>query len=316
MAKKIARIRTSDGRIARIEVEVPDEKMTFGRALALPELKSRQGLDLLTEKITPSREDIESGKVGIPGIAARTTGETLSEVAPSFVSPLSIIAGGISSGLRVAKPILKTIGKFTGKTLESTSGLVYKTPGVLGEVVEKPSIFFGKGIEKAKEGYKAIFQESNVRPELSNQLLNFRSYIRKAMNYARTTGISPEEALEGRKAVDALKDTPDIIRKTTRNFFDLIAKKKFAEADKAYSQAIKSEAVRSFWAVNKSGTPSIIKGGVTTVLPFTAPLFSPLAQGLGAATLGGAKKLVYPALDTSRKAFRTGVGLGAILDKE
>src|SRR3990167_949854 len=181
MAKKIARIRTSDGRIARVQIEVPDEKMTFGRALALPELKSRQGLEMLTEKITPSREDIESGKVGIPGIAARTTGETLSEGAPSFFFPLSIISGGISSGLTVAKPALKSIGKFTGKTLESTSGLAYKTPGVLEEVVKNPKLFFGKGIEKARGAYKALKNESAIRPELSNQLLNNRSFVRRTL---------------------------------------------------------------------------------------------------------------------------------------
>ena len=312
----IYEIETDQG-IFEVEVADSNEGMSVGKALAYPEMKSREGLEMLTEKLTPSREAIESGQVGIPGMVARTAGETLSEIAPSFVSPSSLVMGGAGQALKVAKPVMGALGKFAGSTLESTSGLGYKTPGVLGEVVEKPSLFFGKGLEKARQGYKALKDEDAIRPELKNQLLNNRSFVRKVMGIInKGESVTPDEALEARKAVDAIGDTlPDTIRKTTRKVFDLIAKQKYAEADKAYSEAVKSDAVRRFWAINKTGTPSIVKGGVSTVLPFTAPLFSPLLQGIGAAGIGAAKKLAYPMLKTSRRAIGTGAGLGAVLDE-
>src|SRR3990167_791733 len=55
--------------------------------LSIPEKLSREGLKMLTERLTPSMEEIESGQMeGSPiKIASRPLGEALTETAPSFV---------------------------------------------------------------------------------------------------------------------------------------------------------------------------------------------------------------------------------------
>lgn len=318
MATKIARIQTADGRIAR--VEVPDDSGGFDlwESLKILESKSREGLGMLTEKVTPSREDIEAGKVGIPGLLARTAGETLSEVAPSFVSPLSILTAGAGGALKAAKKPIGAAGRFIGKTLESTSGLGYKTPGVLGEVVKRPSLLFGKGKAAAGAVYKSLKDDAAIRPEFKDVLLSNRSYVRRALGFiGKGEKITPDEALEARKAVDSLGDTiPDIVRKTTRNVFDLIAKKKYAKADKVFSDAVKSEAVRNFWSVNKSGSPSIVKIATGSLFPPALPFLSPLIQGTGAAAIGVGKKAISPLLSPLSRGMATGAGLDLFLNEE
>lgn len=284
----------------------------FLSILKKPEELSREGLTLLTDTLTPSRADIESGRVGVPGIAARTAGETLAEVAPSFVSPEAIATSGLLGAGKIIAPAARAAGRSIAGMAESTSGLSYKTPGVLVEAANDPTLLFGKGRQAAKAIYQGLKNEAQISPDLA-RISQPRAFIRKALQFADDGSLTPDEALEARKALDTLGDkVPDIFRVKTRRIFDAIAKGKFAEADKAYARAVKSEALRQFFSLNKTGTPSIVKGGIQTVLPPTLPLFSPLAQGIIATGVGAGRRALAPIIRNSR----SGALVGSILSRE
>src|SRR3990167_10957658 len=80
-------------------------------SLKIPEQKSREGLEMITNAITPSMTDIEAGKVGKAGMAARAGMEALSEVAPSFVSRGAMLTAGGVKGGELAAPVIKAAGR-------------------------------------------------------------------------------------------------------------------------------------------------------------------------------------------------------------
>lgn len=295
------------------ESETSTPKSGLGKvwdAIKIPEQKSREGLKMTADvlSVEPTGNAFRDVALNVPSIAA----DTLSEVAPGFISRGSMLTAGSLAGLKFAAPAINSAGRFIGRTAESTSGLSYKTPGVLAETVENPALLFGKGMKKARESYKAIQDSDKIRKSMKTPQ-NMNSFIEKAWNAAKRGRLTPDEALEARKAIDDVGDAmPDIVRKSTRKIFDAIAKKKFADADRAYSQAIKSEAIRSFWGINKSGTPSIVKGGLTTALPLTAPMFSPVVQGATAAGIGVGKKIAMPLIRNPR----VGLFAGQLRDDE
>lgn len=277
--------------------------------LRMPEAKAREGLGMLTNALTPSRADIEAGRVGIPGIAARTAGETLTEVAPSFVSPASILTAGALKGLQLSAPAINAAGRGIGRTLERTSGLSYDTPGVLREAVKDPLLIFGKGTKAAGKLYKKNFDPGEISSQFQN-ILGHKQMVKQAIEtVGRGTPLSAEEALGARQSLDAIKNkVPQEVFHETRIFLDGIVKTKFKEADRAYSRAVKSEALREFFGINKTGTPSLVKGGVMLGLAgTTAPLLSPLVQGLGASTLGAAKMAASPLVANSRLGLLSGM---------
>ena len=289
-------------------------KSMLGDKLKLPEKMSREGLGMLTEKLTPSREQIESGKVGVGGIAARTAGETLSEVAPSFVSPASIVTSGVMAGakaaLPLAKPLLSTIAKPIQEGAEKLSGLAYRTPDALKKVFERPSLFFGKGIENARKTYEMAKGQSPVRAEFQ-ELMTKSDFVTKVMEAAKDGTATAEEALEGRKALDSIrKSLSDVGYRKSREVLDLIAKQKFAEADKIYQDAIVSEAIRTLAPFNKTGSPSIVKMTLGGFKPLLIPFMSPVGQGLIASGLGLTAKTVSSAVQNPELGALVGVMFG------
>ena len=293
--------------VTKSPLQDAEQKKSFVKkaweALTVPEQLSRQGLGKIAQSV-PSPEPTGNLPLDILRGTPRIAAETIAEVAPSFISRGSLVTAGALKGLQVARPVTSAIGKFIGKTAESTSGLGYKTPGVLAEAVRRPSLIFGKGIEKAREAY----QDAKGIPQIRESMKvpqNTRVFIKQAWKALSEGNITPDEALEARKAVDSIgEQMPDVVRKSTRAVFNNIAKQKYAEADKAFSDAIKSDALRSFWGINKSGTPSIVKGALTLgsaaggyvspLSPFIAAALSPVVQGSIASGIGGASKVVYP----------------------
>lgn len=273
--------------------EQPEQKGLLGKAwdaFAIPEQKSREGLNMIAQSIPDAETSSYPLNVALntPKVAA----ETLAEVAPSFISRGAMIGEGLSKAAPLLSKPVNAIGRWLGKTAESTSGLSYNTPGVLVETVNDPSLLWGKGKQAARELYKDVQNPAQISPDLK-ELTNNKSIIQKALELYKSNSLTPDEALIGRQAVDQLPEKlPGAIKTNLRNIFDFVAKNKFSEADKAYARAVKSEALRSFWGINKTGTPSIVKGALSTSLPFTAPLFSPVIQGGIAAGIGGLKPLV------------------------
>ena len=275
--------------------------LSFGQKawnfLSIPEKKSKEGLKILSNMI-PNPEP--SGNLpmdiikGTPKIAA----ETLAETAPGFVSPLSIALSGTLGAAKIAKPLIKAGGKMLGRGLEAASGLSYKTPGILAETVSDPSLPFGKGLDAARSIYKGVQDSGNVAKELSEPLTH-QEYIGRSLEKLKSGSLTPEEALEARKSLDKIRKTlTDVGYKKTREIFDAFAKEKFAKADQAYARAIKSEALRQFFPVNKGGTPSIFKVGIGgATIPHLMPFTSPMVQGLGASGVGLIGKTVSPLIE-------------------
>src|SRR3990167_9704316 len=80
------------------------EKGFFGKAydvLSIPEQKSKEGLEMIAESI-PSAEPTGNAIKDIALNTPRIAVETLAEVAPSFISPESIIASGALKAAPIA----------------------------------------------------------------------------------------------------------------------------------------------------------------------------------------------------------------------
>ena len=280
--------------------------------LSKPEELARKGLTSIAESI-PEQEfgkpktfkptfGMSGKEVTVPPSvladviegSPKVIAETLAEVAPEFVSRESILTAGASKALPLLAKPLNVVGKGIGRTLESLSGLQHKTPGVLAELTNDPALFIGKGKDAARELYKAVQNPDLIRDEIK-MITVPRAFIRKALTLVKGGDITPEEALEARKVVDEFGRTmPAVAKKAIRNVFDLIAKQKFEEADKAYARAVKSEAVRSFFGFTKSGDTSTAREFFSLVKPFAGGFMSPMVQGAGAASVGVAKKAISP----------------------
>lgn len=253
---------------------------------------------------------IEPETTSVPLNAAIRFPQTLAsmgaEGVASTLSPESAVMSAAGAVLpMLAKPI-NAVGKFIGNTAEKMSGLSYRTPGVLAETVKDPSLMYGPGLDKARAAYKSIQNVNQISPDLQ-RISQPRAFVRKALEFADNGNLTPDEALEARKALDSISDSvPDVYRNKTRAVFDAIAKTKFEKADKAYSRAVKSDALRNFWGINKGQTPSLLKQGISLAYPVTGAFFSPFAQGNMAAGVGRAKQVALPLL---KNPVPTAVGL-------
>ena len=281
------------------------ERSEILRKLRIPETSAEVMSRAMMDTIEPTT-------TSVPLNALIRTPQTLASIGAknvaSTVNPESmILSGGIKALRLLAKPI-NAFGRFVGKTAESTSGLGYKTPGVLAETVKNPGLLFGAGKTEARKLYQTTQNINQISPDLQ-RISQPRAFVRKALQFVDEGNLTPDEALEARKALDSLGDNvPDVFRKKTREVFDTIAKQKFAEADKAYAKAVKSEALRSFWGINKGGTPSIVKGGLSLGLPVLTPVLSPVVQGGIASGIGLARKAAIPLL---KRPIISGMGLEA-----
>jgi hypothetical protein len=239
---------------------------------------------------------------------------------------------GALAGLSpIVSPIASKFGRGVGNVLERTSGSVYKTPGVLRSAFNDPSLFTAPGVEEVRPVYKAakaaagdlenlLGNEGTVahkakvtfenlfpslpktvqEAELTPNLIDHRRIVTKALKLAKTGKINPAEAQTARMSVDALNDSGAYSNESInglRGFFDKLAKSDngIKAGDIAYQRAIKADALREAFPVNKGGGTSIAKLVPSLLatkllnpagIALDAMMFSPAVQGLAATGAG------------------------------
>jgi hypothetical protein len=261
-------------------------------ALAVPEQMSREGLGKLADMV-PEGEMTGNMAADIARGTPKVIAETFAEAAPSFISRGSLVTGGVLKGAKMVAPAVKVAGRGLAKWGEAASGLEHKTPGVLAEAFKDPKLMLGKGKEAAGKMFEGLLDEAKIRPEFLKPISN-EEVVNQAMKFAEEGALSPQEAIIARRSLDAIKKTIHPLGfRRARDAFDSVAKTISKDADKAFSRAIKSEALRSPFALNKTGGASAFKLG-TGMLTGTLKLQSPAFQGGVASLLGLAAKGVSP----------------------
>src|SRR3990167_716180 len=277
--------------------------------LKKPEAVSREGLTALTELVAPSRQAIESGQVSPLGIAARTAGETLAEVAPSFISRSAVLGSAGASVLGAAAPILAPVGKVIAQGAEGISGLTYKTPKVLEAAFKDPSLIFSKGKQVAQPLYEAAKSEIPAGISIFKGLYKPEEIIDVANEVISKGGkLEPAEALVARKSVDVLMKSGRYIKdelKAMRDTFNEMAKvsETVKKADITHARGTQAGALRTLYPLNKTGTPSKFQIGTGVLGSIVAALTGhpyiaasslasvPAVQGVTATGLGLASRL-------------------------
>lgn len=317
-----------DAYLATRRAPVPEqtkERGVFGKtwdALAVPAEKAKEGLSTIAQMVPitqaaiaahlgvnaspePTGNVVRDVVAGYPKIAA----ETMADVAPGFINRTSLVAPVALKGAKVAAPAIKGIGKGVAKAAEALSGLEHKTPGVLTEAANDPFLIFGQGTKKAGKLFDEMMDKGRIRKSFGR--LKNEPLIDEALAAADNGTLTPEEALVARQTLDASKKSyPRFAYRNMRDTFDAVAKTKSAEADKAFSRAVRSDALRMPLATNKHGGTSAFKlgGGAVTG---TVPLMSPALQGIVASLLGiGAKG----ASAVARTPVSSGTSIGALYD--
>lgn len=261
-------------------------------ALAVPEQMSKQGLNMLAEAYPwrePTGNKLADVAYNAPGIAL----QTMAEAAPGFVSRGSILAGGLANGAKAIAPAAKAVAGQAAKGLESLSGLEYKTPGVLTEAFKDAGLLFGKGKAAAGKLFEGLIDNSKMRPVFS-EAMSSDELLKAAREYAKDGTLTPSEALVARQTLDASKRSiPTNSYYAMRDAFDSVAKNISQEADIAFKRAVKSEALRNIFAINKGGGASIFKLGIGHLTGLNA-LMSPILQGSVATGAGMATRAVSP----------------------
>ncbi len=278
-------------------------------ALAVPEKMSREGLGKLA-KMVPEGEMTGNMVADIARGTPKVIAETFAEAAPSFVSRGSLLTAGALKGAKAMAPAVRTAGKALSKWGEAASGLEHRTPGVLAEAFKDPKLMFGKGKEAAGKMFEGLVDEAKIRPEFLKPISN-EEVVSQAMKFAEEGALSPQEAIIARRSLDAIKKTIHPLGfRRAREAFDSVAKTISKDADKAFSRAIKSEALRSPFALNKTGGASAFKLG-TGMLTGTLKLQSPAFQGAIASLLGLTAKGVSPMVGLP---FGQQTAIGALVD--
>ncbi len=248
-----------------------------------------------------------------PGIAGTALGGALkygSNIIPE--SPKQLAANeATGAAVGAAMPAVRAVGGKVGQALEGLSGLEYKTPGILSQASNDPSLLFGPGKKAAGLAYEAIKDDLQVRPAMLTATSS-KDLIDMGMYALEHGDLSPQEALIARRALD---DKFSAIPASTANYlrpkFDSVAKTITADADAAFKKAIKSEALRQILATNKGGGTSIAKlvlGGFTGGALNVAS--SPIIQGAAATAAGAATRGVE-----SMPNYIRGASINALLNK-
>lgn len=261
-----------------------------------------------------------AGQYGVSGLA-QMAGETVknavSSVSPTagkVLPPLTPRSEqeqiGAEAALTPVGEAIAPLGKAIGKTLEATSGLRYKAPGVLADIAENPSRLLSSGKEGAQPAYAA------ARKGIEDQTSRFEGLIkngeiidkvRDALHGGET--LTTKEAHQARKAIDAvIRNGSDTTYSREglqgiRDQLDAVVKKDpaMAEADRQYASGSRASAARSLFPLTKKGDIAHMRtalGVASTLLGHSHPaalgadlLFSPLAQSLVAAGTGAARNL-------------------------
>ena len=250
------------------------------------------------------------GSIGVEGVA-------------NMISPESVVTQGALKTGKLASPLINKIGGWLGTGAEKLSGLVHKTPGVLADITNEPSLVFGPGTEAANEIYAQKVDPTQIRDVFKNTL-GKKEFVEAAQTALQDGSLTADEALISRQTLDSIKNQvprPTFI--ALRDALDKVAKTKFAGADKAFSNAVKSENVQNIFPLNKGGTASrlgqLVQAGGLGGAYLSHPgalaasvALSPFAQGLAASGIGAVKQGLIPLLQNPEL---TGIGLSALLNE-
>ena len=231
------------------------------------------------------------------------------ELASSFVSPENAIVAGGLKATQAISPFVKGVGRYIGSGAQRLSGTAIKNPGVLAEEFNNPSLITKPGIETANEIYASKVDSSKIRDSFK-AMLGKKEFAEAAYQALKDGSLTPDEALVARQTLDSVKNqVPRVSFFNMRKGFNDIAKTKFAGADEAYQTAVKAEALREPFPINKSGTPEKLltygMGGIGLGAAYRTgnPLYaligastSPLVQGVAAGGLGLANQQVISPL--------------------
>lgn len=266
-------------------------------ALAIPEQKSKEGLQMIAKAVSPQQEVTGNLTRDVAMNLPRIGAETLSEVAPGFISRGAILTAGALRGAKAAAPLLKIAGRAIARGAESISGLEYKTPGILAEAAANPKLLFSPGKESVV--YEAAKEAGGKVRESLSQIPEKIKMVKESLKLADKGTLNATEALEARKELYSIKKTvsKEYFRKATEKLNE-VAKPVFGKADEAYKQGVKADALRMLLPVNKGGGTSIAKSALGTfagVGPMAA--MSPLVQGGIATGVGAAAKAASPLIN-------------------
>lgn len=311
----------------------PQSKGMLGQAwedLKVPEEKSREGLNMIVNAGVRGQNWL-ANKTGLPigteptgnmarDMAANTPrmiGESVAQVAPSFVSRGAIVTGGL---LKAAPYVMDAVGapaEWAADQAGKQSGLINKGKNLLKEAFQKPLLMFGRGKDAANAMYSEVQGPAGL--QIGKTLASIREpgkFVDKALELADSGGLGTDEALMARRELDAMQKTvTKTFYRKAREVFDNIAKQDYTGADEAYHMADKSEALRSLSAINKTGkTQSALKGAAMLLKPATSVLYSPIVQSGIASTLGAAYKGVNAAAGAVPEIVN-GIGIADNLKK-
>lgn len=264
-------------------------------ALAVPEQKSREGLQMIAQAVSPQTQVTGNLPRDIAMNIPRIGAETLAETAPGFISRGAILTAGALKGAKMAAPAIKAVGRGAARAAESISGLEYKTPGILQEAASGSGVLFAPGRKAAGPLYEAGKEGSQVSPVLA-KIPGKKEFVEKAYEMAQKGKLKPIEALEARKELASMKKnvTGEFFRKATEKFNN-ISKPAFQEADEAFSKGLRADELRRILPVNKSGGTSIMKSTLGTIAgAIPAMAMSPIVQGTVATGVGAMARAAAP----------------------
>lgn len=265
----------------------------FGPSRTMQDVGERfPSIQELTGDLAEKASESKMGQLmPIPTAALGSAAYAASHMLPEKLTPseaaLSIGAEGLPIAAKKIEPLVKMAGRGVARGAEGISGLEYKTPGVLAEAANDPTLISGPGKKTAGVAYEAIEKAEGVRNSIGTATTS-QKVIDEGLKAVKKGNITHAEALVVRQAIDKSKNSlPKFTFNNLRKMFDDVAKKATASADEGYKRAVKSEALRLLLPVNKSGGTSIAKGFLGTLAGIAPALaMSPVVQG-GAATMAG-----------------------------
>lgn len=282
--------------------------------MGVPEQMSREGLQMLAQMATPKQPVTGNMARDVVANAPRIGLETLSEVAPSFVSPASMIAPVALRGVAKTAKRLKPIVKGFGKQVESLTG---SAPGSLEAAFKDSTLIRAPGKKAVQSLYDSA--KSSVGGGFRQALKEIpdkKQLVDEAFKLAKTGELSPAEALEARKTLDSIKKgVAAPYFDEVRSSLDKIAKTAFEKGDKAYQRAIHAESLRNLMPQNKYGGTSAFKMALATGLQGIAEaggipklaaraiglMISPAAGGVAATAAGAASRAIAPLVNAPIK---------------
>jgi len=232
-------------------------------ALAIPEKKSREGLQMIAEAVSPNQEVTGSLPRDIAINLPRIGMESLAETAPGFISRGSILTAGALKSVGMAGKALKPILKAGASQVESLSGTA---PGALTAAYKDSTLMGAPG----KKAVQRLYQEGKEAlgggfRQTLKEIPDKKQFVDEAFKLAKEGKLTPSEALEARKTLDSVKKTVSgPYFEEVRGKLDKIAKVAFEKGDAAYQRAVKAESLRNLIPQNKYGGASAFKTAIIT----------------------------------------------------